>query len=686
MELSVIIISYNVKFYLDQALRSIQKALHSVDGEIIVVDNRSGDGSVKLLRESYPRVITIANQENVGFARANNQAIRIARGKAVCLINPDTLVREDTFRQCLDYLETHTEAGAVGCKILNPNGTLQLSCRRSYPTPWVAFSKISGLSRLFPKSRLFGRYNLTYLDPDETAEVEALSGSFMMVRREAIDQAGGLDEQFFMYGEDLDWCYRIHEKGWKIIYYPETQIIHYKGMSTREATFDHLKMFYGAMRLFVKKHFKGWSFFPQWLLLLGIWVRGGLSFLSRLFSRLAMPLVDLVLLQAGLALSILIRFGHFQHWKAYGPVNIVYAGIWLACAYAIGLYRRGVFSSMKAVAAVFLGLVVNTSLTFFFPQYAFSRQVVLVAGLLDGAFLGGWRLLVRLASRVRNIPFLGTVGKTLLQRRVLIVGTGDNAKSIYSRLQQRIDSGYKVIGFLATSENDLLKVVDESVPVLGTIDELSRIVRSHRIREIIFTPDDASYRTILSVIASGKGLNLDYKIVPRELDVLIGKSSIDALESVPLVDLEYRLFTGPNRLVKRLSDLAGSLLLLPLWLLLETTAAVKRLKITRIRIDDGFGKSISVRSAEFRSPFWKAIMMMPAVLTGKLSFVGSEIMRHNPGQKGRGYKPGLFNLAGVLSSSARRDDEQSDLYYMKNYSFLLDLEILFKTICGSGKK
>ncbi|MCK4818743.1 glycosyltransferase family 2 protein, partial [bacterium] len=227
IRLSIIIVSYNVKPFLEQALHSVRKALLGIPSEVFVVDNGSGDGSVQLVREHFPEVCLIVNRENLGFARANNMALRKAKGDAICLLNPDTLVREDTFRVCIEYLNSNAEVGAVGCKILNPDGSLQLACRRSFPTPWVAFTKVIGLSRLFPGSRVFGKYNLTYLDSNEVAEVDSLSGSFMMVKQKVIKHVGLLDEIFFLYGEDLDWCYRIRQKGWKVVYLPDTQIIHY---------------------------------------------------------------------------------------------------------------------------------------------------------------------------------------------------------------------------------------------------------------------------------------------------------------------------------------------------------------------------------------------------------------------------------------------------------------------------
>ena len=211
MDLSVIIVNYNVRDFLENALVSIEKALEArlengkqITSEVFVVDNGSDDGSVELVRKKFPHVHLLVNEENLGFARANNAALKKVHGRYLLLINPDTIVQEDTLKAMIEFFESNPAVGAAGCRILNPDGTLQLACRRSFPSPWVSFTKTTGLSALFPRSKLFGRYNLTYLNPNEICEVDAISGSFMIVRRTVYEQVGGLDENFFMYGEDLD--------------------------------------------------------------------------------------------------------------------------------------------------------------------------------------------------------------------------------------------------------------------------------------------------------------------------------------------------------------------------------------------------------------------------------------------------------------------------------------------------
>ena len=688
IDISVVVVSYNVKSYLEQALLSIHKALRGTRSEVFVVDNASGDGSPAMVRTKFPDVRLIVNDVNAGFARANNQALQRVRGRAVCLINPDTLVREDTFRICVETLDSRPDAGMVGCKILNPDGSLQLACRRSFPTPWVAFTKISGLSMLFPGSRIFGRYNLTYLDPDATCEVEAVSGSFMIVRREVLEDVGLLDESFFLYGEDLDWCYRIHQKGWKIIYLPATQIIHYKGRSAREATFDTLRVFDDAMHLFVKKHFhSGWSFIPMWFLRAGIWIRSGVSLVLRLMERLAIPLVDVLWMQAGFVLALLLRFGTLKHWSSYRLVNPVYTLVWLACLYAAGCYRKGVFSSAKAVGGTVLGLVMSASLTFFFPQYAFSRKVVLFAGMFNAVLLGGWRLAIRLFSRFPHFPFFGTVGRTLLRRRAVVVGTGPESRKLHERLKHRIEAGYDMAGLIAIEERDLVRPAEGGIPRIGVLSDLGRIARTHRIQTVIFSTESVDFQSIVSAIAGGRNSHLDFKMVPRDLDVIIGSSSIDSLEDMPLVDLDYRIYRTHALVLKRATDMLAVLVLAPV--LLPLTAALllhPAYSFRRTEIAGEMSEPVRIRELWARgrkTGGWLGLVpLFWSVFTGKMTLVGLEVKSFDRTAPAAGFKPGLTGLT-QLNTAKRLSAEEKEryrLYYLKNYSYLLDMEILLKAL------
>ena len=442
--ISVVVVNYNVRDFLQHALTSLQKALRGIRSEILVVDNGSDDGSVEMLRRRFPSVQVIANDQNLGFARANNQALRRARGRYFLLINPDTVVQEDTARVMLDFFERNPDVGMAGCQILNPDGSFQLACRRSFPTPWVAFTKISGLSRLFPHTRLFGRYNLTYLSAEESYELDAISGSFMMLRREVYDEVGGLDEQFFMYGEDLDWCFRIQQRGWKVYYVHTTQIIHYKGESTKRSNLDEIKTFYQAMHLFVMKHLSRSHIFA-WLLRSAISISSRLAMLRAFVRPLGIALIDFVLVDVSLMLAELIWFGTMFRLPphAYPIVYTVPGVIVAASLYAAGVYTHRRMSVSRTAVATLLSFVVLSALVFFFKDYGFSRGVIIISGMLSILFLPLWRLALRVTGKSTSEG-----RRSIFGRRTLIVGTDRSGQELLHRLRSRVSDGYEVLGFV----------------------------------------------------------------------------------------------------------------------------------------------------------------------------------------------------------------------------------------------
>jgi len=308
IKLSVIIVNYNVKYFLEQCLLSVRKAekrlasgpgvlvdadsdtsnAHSEESplEIFVVDNDSRDGSADMLRQKFPDVKLIENESNRGFSAANNQAIQQASGEYVLLLNPDTVVEEDTFVKVLDFMDTHPDAGALGVKMLDGKGRFLPESKRDFPSVSIAFYKTVGLARLFPRSRLFGRYHLGHLDEDIEHKINVLSGAFMLIRKKVLDEVGLLDEKFFMYGEDIDLSYRIVKAGYHNYYFPGTRIIHYKGESTKRGTLHYFRLFYKAMVIFAEKHLsKGNASLLKFFLQMAIYLRGAMAFpFERCFS------------------------------------------------------------------------------------------------------------------------------------------------------------------------------------------------------------------------------------------------------------------------------------------------------------------------------------------------------------------------------------------------------------------
>ncbi|MEI6947582.1 glycosyltransferase family 2 protein [Paraflavisolibacter sp. H34] len=291
MQISVVIVNYNVKYFLEQCLYSVREAARGLQVETIVIDNRSTDGSLDYLRPRFPEVLFVANDTNAGFARACNLGARRAGGRFVLFLNPDTLLAEDTLRCCLHFFETHAGAGAAGVKMIDGSGAFLKESKRAFPSPLTSLYKLSGLAGLFPRSPVFSRYYLGHLDEGQDHAVEVLAGAFMMVRREVLDRVGGFDEDFFMYGEDIDLSYRIRKSGFQNYYLAGTTIIHFKGESTKRGSLNYVRVFYGAMSIFVRKHYGGArAGLFRLVLQAAIWMRASLSAAGRAARWITRPL------------------------------------------------------------------------------------------------------------------------------------------------------------------------------------------------------------------------------------------------------------------------------------------------------------------------------------------------------------------------------------------------------------
>jgi len=656
MDLSIIIVNYNVRQFLESALNSITKALSGIEGEIIVVDNASDDDSAGMVRRSFPKVIVIENTENLGFARANNIALKRARGRFLLLINPDTVVQEDTINTMLRFFENHPDAGLAGCKILNPDGSFQLPCRRSFPTPWVAFTKVFGLSRVFPKSRLFGRYNLTFLSPDETYAVDAVSGSFMMIRRDVYERIGDLDEMFFMYAEDLDWCYRVNRAGFKVYYVHSTSIIHYKGESARRSSVNERRMFYKTMQQFVTKHYRH-SAAMRLFLSIGIAVRETVAWLNRFMPPVLLAAIDFALVDVALFLSA---------WAYFGDPSIFPRGaslvVWVAPSLLVlftlagtGSYSTHRSSIIRAFTGTVLGYMLISAAVFFEKQFGYSRAVVILSGVLSFVLLPGWRFALRRDGQ-----------RGLLGNRTLVVGTGPSAREILRKLRARIDGVYDVVGFIDTTNQRIGESVD-GVAIVGSLENVGKVVNEQRVSDVVFSTDGLSYGEILSIIARSGNRAVNFLLVPNSMESIIGKTRIDQLDTLPLVEIEYSIRRAGNRAAKRIFDLlVGSLLMIVAYL--PCYAFARR------------------RSGSFA----RLVLAMPKVLSGQLSLVGlpyedGGVLARSISQRFKGADLGPLGVTGLIQINQQVGLGQDEidryaLYYAKNQSVGLDAEILLKAV------
>ena len=556
MRLSVVFLSYNTRDLTRQALSSVLAAAEGLEVEIFVVDNASADGSADVVAEEFPQVKLICNEANVGFAAGNNVALRQVAGEYVLLINTDTIVRRDALRTMVEFLDEHPEAGACGCKILDPDGTLQLDSRRGFPTPLAAFCKMSGLSRLFPKHPLIAHYHMTYLDPEQRAEVEVLSGSCMMVRKSAMDQVGLLDEDYFMYGEDIDWCYRLHQAGWKIYYVPTTEIIHFRGESGRGVPLRILYRKSHAMSIFVNKHMvRRFRFFPLWFLQVGIALYGTFRFLARAGRALAMPLIDAGLVLCGLKLGLAVRYhqelvpfiyrieqvGNLfglavqpTRWLVPPPYSdlqwvAVFGAstlVWLLAFYASGLYDRRRYSVAWSVMGVTLGFAFIVMLIFFFKAYNFSRLAVVAAWFCNLVLIAGWRLVARWFLQQR-----GREGRL----RTLLVGTDATAVDFVEQLERAGMAHCNLIGVVGEAPQQRGRPL-AGRPLVGHVGELEELVNDFAIDHLVFTP--SAMASFLEQPVQSRGTrDLRVSMVPIAFAEMVDDRGAHDSAPLPLVEI-----------------------------------------------------------------------------------------------------------------------------------------------------
>ncbi len=557
MKLSIVIVNYNVKYFLEQCLHSVQKACSGLEVEIFVVDNNSVDGSVKMVREKFPEVNLIENKENKGFSTANNQAIKISKGAYVLLLNPDTIVEDDTLRKVIDFMDSHPDAGGLGVKMLDGKGKFLPESKRGLPTPLVAFFKVFGLSALFPRSKLFNTYHLGYLDKEKTHQVDVLAGAFMLIRRSVLDITGLLDETFFMYGEDIDLSYRITRAGYKNYYFPGTRIIHYKGESTKKSSLNYVFMFYNAMIIFARKHFSSENARSFSLMInFAIYFRAFISILTRFARKISLPALDAVLIYSGIIFIknyweshfIFPEGGHYPQMFIL-VVMPVYLAIWLLCVYLSGGYDkpirlRRIFQGMATGTVIIL--VMYSLLN---EHYRFSRALILLGALWGTLIMTGIRILLH------HLNVKGFTLNSEKNKRFIIVGEKEEGQRV-SELLQKTGMNPSFTGLVSFQHHR-----NNSNGFIGHLGQIKEIITIHKINEIIFCAKDVPAQVIIDKMSELKNEQVDYKIAPPESLSIIGSNSINTSGDLYVIDIKA-ITKITNRRNKRLLDFLTSVALL----------------------------------------------------------------------------------------------------------------------------
>ncbi len=645
MKLSIVIVNYNVQYFLENCLLSVKNATKDLNAEVFVVDNNSVDGSVQMVREKFPEVKLIDNKENLGFSKANNQAIKMAKGEYVLLLNPDTVIEEDTLTKCCNYMDANSKVGGLGIRMIDGKGNFLPESKRGLPTPSVAFYKIFGLSNLFPKSKRFGQYHLGHLSKEENHSIEILSGAFMLLRKKVLDEIGLLDESFFMYGEDIDLSYRIIKAGYENHYFADSSIIHYKGESTKKSSINYVFVFYNAMIIFAKKHFsdknaKAFSI----LINLAIYLRAILAIITRTIKNILLPLSDSIVLFAGVytfknyyedEVKFVEGGSYPKEVELYGIPIILIIYI-VSFFFSRAYYIPTRFTSI--LKGAFLGsLLLLISYSLLEEAYRFSRAIVL--------FTVIWSCIsIPLYRMIFNRIGLRTLAKEV-KPRIAIIGERNELERISKFLKDTLIQPEAIVYINPTSGSNEFNYT-------GKINQLSDIVQIYEINEIIFCSKDIDFKTIIEKMAEIEHLDVDFKIAPPESLYIIGSNSIENSGEYYIIGANA-ILKPVNQQNKRVLDICLSILFLilsPLLLLINA----------------------------FRLSLYQNLFR---VLFGNISFVSfynsDELKSEN-----LKIKKGILNPSDGISNSAITSDtiEQLNIEYGRDYSLVKDIEIIFRNL------
>ena len=636
--LSIVIVNYNVKYFIRQCIQSILKSQFSSDFEIIVVDNNSSDESVQMLSAEFGDTIQlIANKENVGFSKANNQGFEIAQGKYVLILNPDTIVEENTLQTCYDYLENNSDTGAVGVRMFDGAGNYLPESKRGFPKPQSAFFKLSGLSKLFKNSGFFNQYYLGHLSNDRFHSIDVLTGAFMFVHKSTLLEVGGFDEDYFMYGEDIELSYQIKATGKKIMFLPTSSIIHFKGESTKKSSIDYLRNFYGAMAIYAGKRNKQSGFSWNVLLQIGILLTAIVAVFRRLTKKLLRPLLDVVILY-GAANALKKLWGAFYFGDAayYDDQNLQLATLILILLLVPIYAMFGQYDKRHNIKHLLYGFVFGSlamlSVYSLFPlDLRFSRIVLLLIALLSP-------MLLYLSRKLYNKLIFNTWSfDALLGKRVAVVGQKTSCEKVSSIINMHAEKS-NLVGFVS----------DDMKDSIGDQNEIKQIVATRDINELIFCSKDLSTKYIFNTI-SQLGNQISYKIANDDNTSILGSDSKDRVGEWYTLDIAFKIDQPFHKRTKRLIDIAFSiafLILFPIVILLS--------KKRKLIYSNLFSVLVGLKT-------WVGYVS-PDTQLNELPQIKSSV------------------FGSRVSSESEIDNHSANLYYARKYSVWMEMEVVYKMV------
>ena len=518
-----------------------------------MVDNNSTDGSRQLLEEKFPGIYFYWNTTNTGFAKANNQALRYAKGEYILFLNPDTIVAEDCFEKCIDFFKANPGAGALGVKMIDGSGGFLKESKRAFPGPITSLFKLSGLSKIFPHSKTFARYHLGHLSKEETHEVDVLAGAFMMIPSKILNEVGGFDETFFMYGEDVDLSYRIQKAGYKNYYFASTTIIHFKGESTKKGSLNYVRLFYSAMSLFVKKHYSGTkaSVFNI-LIQTGILLRAVLAFASKILQTIGLPVLDAVIIFLSFWGVKFLWNDYIRQDVNYSPNMLIVAFpvftiIFLIAAYYAGLYDKGYKQTQLNRSLTVASLILLSGYALLPESVRFSRGI-LVFGIIM-AFI----VMSILRSIFIRWNLLAAIPEDEEHPQTIVVASSKDFETV-NMLMQQAGMQERVLGRIESKQA-------ASTGALGTVNQISMLLKTYPVKEIIYCEDGISFKEIIEQLQKQPHY-IKTKFHATGSSSIVGSDNKNTAGDTLSINKKYAIASPVNRRNKNLLDASAAVLML----------------------------------------------------------------------------------------------------------------------------
>ncbi len=645
MQLSIIIVNYNVKYFLEQCLQAVLKGVEGIRAELIVVDNHSTDGSMEYLRPLFPGIIFICNKENLGFAKANNLALANASGEYVLFLNPDTLVPENAFSLCLTFMKAHPKAGALGVRMLDGRGRFLPESKRAFPSPTASFYKLMGLAALFPTSGYFNKYALGDLNEHANHQVAVLAGAFMFTRKKLLDDLHGFDEGYFMYGEDIDLSYRIQKAGYQNHYFAGTTIIHFKGESSRKAGLNYVKFFYAAMLIFVQKQYtsgtaKLFSYFIQ----IAITCRAIITAVERLVRPVLFPVIDGTIVWLSLKIVSLLWISQVRNGKGFGFEYLSYAivffaGVFILSAAFTGLYDKR-YKTARTFFAVAFAVVSMLAVYSLLPEsLRFSRGVILGGGLMGAVFIF---LLRQIVTAEKNNLF---EYETEREKQTIVVGTEKEYGKIVTLLEE-VMLAQKLLGRIGVDASDN--------SALCSLKNLQALRKKIPIGEIIFCEGSLTLSEIIAQMQIFAKQDMRFLFHLSGTQSIIGSNRLTEAGKVITPFIEYRIAQPYHKKMKRLVDVVLALLFL-------VTAPIHL--IVQKKTTTFLGNALSVLSSRKTwVGYASTSLVLPPLAKGVVAHISPT------------------SLFGASLA------EKADKLYAKNYDWWHDIVVVFRNYHRLGNK